>query len=444
MQQNCVQGVGLSSRPQTGDNPDASAAAQPLSSAQRPQAQASHQAQPASPSQQPAASHSHSQSADDDAELLSQALALSLSMDCAPLAQAAEADAPPAAQAHPAQAAAGVHEAPSPRSPESDAWQMVQNPLLPWASSAPPAAQPQYQHDAAQAPAAGLLDQPQQHSPDLAPSTPSDASALTHAPAQATPASQASPSPAPHADEPAGHPSEPAHLPPDVEQSDEEAILLLQQSISASSAAGAAPAMLPETALLSQIATRQPQMAADGLVGPLSPHTLLGMADAAEPGTGADAFQVSKAASTGLAPGEQTDTALRSEDTATPPTHFPSAPTPAPSLRDSTSVPSTPGQAAAAEGKEDVSAARAKELAVAEVLHQFLECSQGQLTAHGLVSLQEVRGMVVHCLGLEAWGEQQTMSVACWLMNVEKPCSALLDAACMPAAWQEQKNAKSC
>ena len=40
---------------------------------------------------------------------------------------------------------------------------------------------------------------------------------------------------------------------------------------------------------------------------------------------------------------------------------------------------------------------RAKELAVAEVLHQFLECSQGQLTAHGLVSLQEVRTLVCPC-----------------------------------------------
>ena len=403
-----MQGTGPSSQTQTGDNPDTTAApARPPSTQALSPTSGPVSAQPAGTQQAAAASsasqaagapprHGHTFSADEDAELFSQALALSLSIDSATLAQASEAS--PAAGPPSLGDTAPVHNMPGHEGPGANAWQMVHRPSVPvadWDSSALPSTTLQHsmpepgQQAAAPtagSPGPGPVGQAQQQSPQ--PSTPSDASALTQAPAEAmleTPASTASAplAAAATADppEPAQAPQHPAQTMQEAQQADQEVLALMRESFGVPAAAGADSSLPPEAAALSSIATGRPGMAADGQVGPLSPHTLLGMAEEPGPSTFSSASQHSAAASLGSILPEQ----------------CPAPSTPQGDAAAPTAPAGSAAAAAAADSREDASAKRAKELAVAEVLHQFLECSQGQLTAHGLVSLQEVCTLACPC-----------------------------------------------
>ena len=309
------------------------------------------------PQQQPSDSHARSSSADEDAELLSQALALSLSLDAGPAA----AHPPPPPEPAPAVPVTAGGQAAA-----ADAWHLVQTPSPPSPlpqTQGPGLTQEQtiaafdLQHMASQAEpqqhAHPLPEQHEQAMPQPAPSTPSDASAATQAPAEAmlmTPAALSSPALEDSAD---SGPTQPAPQP-------------RQQ-----------PAHAPQL-------VSQPEA---GAVSPATPPEQLGEAAApSSPGINGAGGGMGEASSSSHAPVQHSHfTSPIGQELSSPSRH---------SDADVGSPFTPPPTAAAASTQPDTgdraSAKRATELALAEVLHQFLECSQGQLTAHGLVSLQEV------------------------------------------------------
>ena len=77
-------------------------------------------------------------------------------------------------------------------------------------------------------------------------------------------------------------------------------------------------------------------------------------------------------------------------------------------------VPQTPASAKAAAGRR--SEQRAADLALAEVLRDFLDCSQGQLTAHGLCCLQQVSGVLVKAISCLAPAAEFDLIQLCLLV----------------------------